>query len=73
MASPPPKPPSTFQVDGKKATPTMETSLYTIRDSLLCPLCNKVMNQPSTLQCAHSFCKDCISEYTRNSWNCPCK
>mmetsp|Transcript_20964 Transcript_20964/g.44065 ORF Transcript_20964/g.44065 Transcript_20964/m.44065 type:complete len:114 (-) Transcript_20964:2735-3076(-) len=54
-----------------KLTPLMRESLETLRSSLLCPLCNHVMTDPSTLTCAHSFCLECIKEYTCDHWYCP--
>ena len=64
---------STIQIHPNKATKSMKSSINSIRDCLLCPLCNSIMKDPSTLQCSHSFCKDCIADHTRNSWSCPCK
>nr|XP_055029589.1 zinc-binding protein A33-like [Misgurnus anguillicaudatus] len=30
---------------------------------LVCPLCHGVFNNPTTLQCKHSFCKSCIQSH----------
>jgi hypothetical protein len=39
---------------------------------LLCPLCNKMYNNPVTLPaCAHSFCQTCINDYSCDNYNCP--
>mmetsp|Transcript_131 Transcript_131/g.179 ORF Transcript_131/g.179 Transcript_131/m.179 type:complete len:801 (-) Transcript_131:75-2477(-) len=56
-------------VDEKKVTPSMLSSLKLIRASLLCPICNTIMKDPSTLGCAHSFCQECISNH--DTWDCP--
>lgn len=49
----------------------MKKSLDDIQSCLLCPLCNNLMSDPSTLHCTHSFCLDCISNH--EAWNCPVK
>ena len=54
-----------------KVTTAMATSLQQLKSCLLCPLCNQVMTDPSTLHCAHSFCRSCIDAL--DTWSCPCK
>jgi len=53
-------------------TVKQEEALDAMRSCLVCQLCDKRMTEPATLlSCAHSFCYDCILEYTENSWTCP--
>ena len=54
-----------------KVTPSMQECLSKFQCSLTCSLCNRVMVDPVTLQCAHSFCLSCIQ--TNKSWTCPGK
>jgi len=70
-SSSPPSSKPMLEVNPTKATSKMISSLSIIRESILCPLCNQIMNNASTLQCSHSFCNGCIENYTKNSWNCP--
>lgn len=56
-------------VPPSKLTSEMKKSLNEIQSCLLCPLCNNLMSDPSTLHCTHSFCLDCISNY--EAWTCP--
>lgn len=59
--------------DPRKATPFMLKSLGQLHDTLLCPLCHKMMREPSTLACAHTFCLQCIKDYSCNQSICPGK
>lgn len=41
-----------------------------------CPVCCDIFTDPVVLLCGHSFCKDCLKEWWRQSWlqTCPvCK
>jgi hypothetical protein len=64
-------PPPPLVLDVERTTPAMRRSLDSLRSSLLCPLCNQVLQKPSTLPCAHTFCYDCIDDYICNAWTCP--
>eukprot|EP00585_Thalassiosira_rotula_P011384 CAMPEP_0196135148 /NCGR_PEP_ID=MMETSP0910-20130528/3889_1 /TAXON_ID=49265 /ORGANISM="Thalassiosira rotula, Strain GSO102" /LENGTH=833 /DNA_ID=CAMNT_0041395247 /DNA_START=325 /DNA_END=2826 /DNA_ORIENTATION=- len=49
-------------------------SLEAMRSCLICQLCDRRMTKPATLlACAHSFCHNCILDFTENSWICPVK
>jgi hypothetical protein len=54
-------------------TNQMKESLENLRASLLCPLCNQLMDNCSMLHCGHSFCHGCIIAYTCDNWSCPGK
>ncbi|KAL9187714.1 hypothetical protein ACHAXT_006092 [Thalassiosira profunda] len=34
--------------------------------SLICPICRGVLDDPSSLQCGHLFCRACLSSYQEN-------
>jgi RING-finger-containing E3 ubiquitin ligase len=57
-----------FFIDPTRATASMAESLEELRSSLLCPICNNLMKDPTTLSCTHSFCMDCISN--QKAWTC---
>jgi hypothetical protein len=42
--------------DPKKATLSMLSSLNELHATLVCPLCDNLLEVPSTLACAHTFC-----------------
>lgn len=54
--------------DTARATPSMSSSLQKMYTSLNCPICHKLMMDPTTLSCTHSFCLDCISN--AKEWTC---
>jgi len=60
---------ASFLPNRQKLTCDMASALQTLRSSLLCPMCDQIMVDPSTLHCAHSFCLTCISN--SDSWQCP--
>ena len=68
---PAPPPPPELVLDPETTTPAMRKSLKELQSSLLCPLCNQVFVDPSTLPCAHTFCLSCMDEYACNAWACP--
>mmetsp|Transcript_28950 Transcript_28950/g.32459 ORF Transcript_28950/g.32459 Transcript_28950/m.32459 type:complete len:226 (+) Transcript_28950:13-690(+) len=61
-------------VDNDKATEQMKHSISQLARLLVCPLCHKIFDRPTTLSsCAHSFCMDCIDEFASNAYDCPVK
>ena len=44
--------------DPDKVTDFMRKSLEQLQTSLICPLCNQMLKEPSTLACAHTFCRE---------------
>mmetsp|Transcript_30717 Transcript_30717/g.57505 ORF Transcript_30717/g.57505 Transcript_30717/m.57505 type:complete len:198 (+) Transcript_30717:51-644(+) len=61
-----------FVLHDGKATEQMRKSIHKLASLLVCPLCKKIFDQPTTLaSCAHSFCVDCIDNYGCGSWVCP--
>ena len=51
----------------------------TMRDQLTCAICEKIMDEPSSLICGHSFCNGCIKSWIfdhehedgAQNWKCP--
>lgn len=37
-----------------------------------CSICYENINEQKTLKCGHSFCKHCISKWSKKSNTCPC-
>ncbi len=69
MLSPPPTPTTS---SARKMTPAQARSLDVLRSCLSCQLCDKRITEPATLMaCMHSFCYNCILEYTEDNWYCP--
>jgi len=61
-------------LNNDKATEQMKHSISQLARLLVCPLCNKIFDRPTTLSsCAHSFCMNCIDEYAANAYECPVK
>lgn len=42
------------------------------KDMFTCPICLELFNQPVSLPCGHSFCKECIQTYWTETINCRC-
>lgn len=55
----------------EKATVFMRQSLHQFHSSLTCFLCSRMLQQSSTLACAHTFCWTCIKSYSTNNSECP--
>lgn len=45
----------------------MSKSVKKAVGSFLCPVCYEQKQQPVSLECGHSFCRDCFSDYLENS------
>ena len=43
--------------DAEKITSFMRQSLDQFQASLICPLCKEMLKAPTTLACAHTFCR----------------
>uniref|UniRef100_A0A7M4E523 Uncharacterized protein n=1 Tax=Crocodylus porosus TaxID=8502 RepID=A0A7M4E523_CROPO len=39
------------------------TSLYFLKDKVMCPLCLELFTDPVTTACGHNFCMDCLQNY----------
>jgi Zinc finger, C3HC4 type (RING finger) len=57
----------------KKGSIAMLRSLRKIQKALICPLCKKVMIEPVSIPCGHTFCCNCIDAHVDDSWYCPSK
>jgi len=42
-------------------------SLGGVEDDLVCPICNKILENPLILRCQHVFCATCIKHAIKNS------
>lgn len=59
-------------LEDDKATKQMQKSMAKFANLLTCPLCNKIFDRPATLSaCGHTFCMNCIDEYSSKNCNCP--
>ncbi|CAB9531686.1 expressed unknown protein [Seminavis robusta] len=59
--------------DSTKTTVHMRQSLNELHSKLMCPLCQQLLKNPSTLSCAHTFCWKCIESFSCNNNICPVK
>ncbi|XP_073797382.1 uncharacterized protein isoform X2 [Danio rerio] len=48
-------------------------SLRVSEEGLSCPICSEIFKTPVLLSCSHSFCRQCLQQFWRNteSQNCP--
>lgn len=43
-----------------------------VEEDLICPFCNKVLQEPVAGKCGHTFCKECLDKYlARRREECP--
>lgn len=40
-------------------------------DILNCLICSDILFEPIVLECNHTFCKSCITEWMKQNKNCP--
>ncbi|CAB9509738.1 expressed unknown protein [Seminavis robusta] len=59
--------------ESTKTTVYMRQSLNELHATLLCPLCHQLLQNPSTLSCAHTFCWKCIEAFSCKNNICPVK
>ncbi|NWS77688.1 TRI35 protein, partial [Crotophaga sulcirostris] len=62
--------------DGASSSGTLaSTSMATLKDELLCPICYEPFQEAVTLRCGHNFCKGCVSRsWEKRQRVCPvCK
>nr|XP_055037706.1 tripartite motif-containing protein 16-like [Misgurnus anguillicaudatus] len=53
-----------------------EASILWAQDQFTCPICLDLLNNPVTINCGHSFCMDCITDYwdqddQKRIYSCP--
>lgn len=51
--------------------PTDEEIISIDRQEFDCPLCLQLLYEPLTLECGHSFCRDCVSQALQRKRHCP--
>ena len=44
------------------ATRTSSGTVDRIREELICAVCLDILSEPKVLQCAHSFCRECLEK-----------
>lgn len=44
------------------ATGTSSGTVERIREELICAVCLDILREPKVLQCAHSFCRECLEK-----------
>jgi hypothetical protein len=42
-----------------------------ISKHLLCTICQEVLDDPKRIECGHTFCHDCINQWSSKSSMCP--
>ena len=47
------------------------SKLEELRRELTCSICKDLLYKTMTLECGHSFCKDCVDEWLARSLTCP--
>ncbi|GJQ75386.1 hypothetical protein Trydic_g23562 [Trypoxylus dichotomus] len=55
----------------QKSQPTNNYTFEQIENELLCAICTELFIKVTTLNCSHSFCKDCIKEWRKRNKKCP--
>ncbi|GKY97242.1 hypothetical protein MPSEU_000682600 [Mayamaea pseudoterrestris] len=59
------------QVLSLHATASQLEAMNELETLLTCRLCQKMVQQPASLGCGHTFCEVCITTYAENNWYCP--
>ncbi|GIY04680.1 e3 ubiquitin-protein ligase rnf8 [Caerostris darwini] len=59
------------ECDLKRNDQTTEKFQKILEDSLLCSICNEAFVKATTLNCCHTFCQYCISEWKKVESVCP--
>ncbi|GJQ75385.1 hypothetical protein Trydic_g23561 [Trypoxylus dichotomus] len=57
--------------ENRKTQPTSNYTFEQIENELQCAICTELLIKVTTLNCSHSFCKDCIKEWRKTNKNCP--
>ncbi|ODV98400.1 hypothetical protein PACTADRAFT_38110, partial [Pachysolen tannophilus NRRL Y-2460] len=45
--------------------------IKTVYSSITCSICQEIMLMPFMLQCGHTYCYNCVKEWTANQRKCP--
>ena len=47
-------------------------SIKTFKDLFMCPICFNLLKNPEAVRyCMHKFCRDCVTELSKSSRQCP--
>lgn len=60
--------------DKCRVLPAMRSALLDIySNTLTCSLCEGLFRTPHVICCGHTFCQECIVDYSDNNYTCPVK
>ncbi|GJQ75387.1 hypothetical protein Trydic_g23563 [Trypoxylus dichotomus] len=57
--------------EDQKTQPTSTNAFEQVENELQCIICTELFIKATTLNCSHSFCKHCITEWRKKNKKCP--